>query len=113
MDDLLTNDEREQLNALYDQQIFLLKKELDKMRTEKSQVLEKKAVQAAADPVVSAPVILAYSKAMANLYLKRREKRILEIACGEEMEVYERRLTAIRERLSRLEEDIKEMKKTV
>ena len=105
--------EKEQLEALYDQQIYLLQKELEKVNSARDLVLEKAALQAAADPEVAAPVAAAYSKAMAQLYLKRREKKIIEIECNEEQEAYGKKLIAIKDKLAKLESDIKEMKETV
>ena len=55
MDNYSGNDEREQLEALYDQQIFLLKRELEKAEQLKGSMLDDIALKAAAQPEVSGP----------------------------------------------------------
>lgn len=106
-------DEREQLDALYDQQIFLLKKELDKICIAREALLDEIADKAASDPKAYEPLAAAYAKIMTRIYMKKHEAETIEKACADEYGVYERRLTDLREKLSKLEKDLMEMRESV
>lgn len=106
MDEIRNTQEKEQLDALFSQQIYLLRQELKKLTDKKEELALSIADGSAESNKISDAVSIPYSKSVSKLYLRELEKQQLEKSCRKELNEYEGRLQALRDKISGLETEI-------
>lgn len=99
-------EKNEQLDALLNQQIYLLKQELQRLMGQSDALAQKIAGKITEQGDIIEPLLFTYSREMSKLYLKGLQKKRLQLKCDSEESKYESKLNSLREKIGNLELDI-------
>lgn len=102
----MDSEKNEQLDFLFDQQIYLFEQELQKLKKEKNTLIKEIADNFANKDNAYEPIISSYSNAITKLQLKELELKEIQQKCDTEQSAHEIKLKKLRETISTLESDI-------